>query len=210
MTTAHAIAISRSTTRILWTSGKIASHVSTCMRRRSPPEKKQLAYERDHPTYAEYPHALRRTWPKKKAIAQRSFRRRVKLALATGHDRALADVRRDGMRKWSPPSLDECVRDKLHGRAYRIAYNFFKRPYVSEIHREPFTRFLEALMEERRGKARDHACAMALNLHGGSRWSRWASRREWLERFFADEPEMCDLLTSWIAALAVELSPISR
>jgi hypothetical protein len=50
--------------------------------RKSPPEKKQLEYTRDHFTFAEYPHAFRKQWPLKKALVNRKFRRKSDELLA--------------------------------------------------------------------------------------------------------------------------------
>ncbi len=166
-------------------------------RRRSPHEKKRLSYERDHPTDAEYPHALRGYWAKRKAIAERSFRRRAKLALTLDDEGAVDTVRRKRMRKWGARSLGERVREKLETRALRVGYNFFKRPYDSRIHRERFTRLLRALTAERDGKARDHARAFGLFLEADDR-SRFFERREWLEHYFEDEPAMRAQVTAWV------------
>ncbi len=48
---------------------------------KNPHEKKRLAYDRDHVSPAEYPHAFRKTWPRKKARAERRARRKVRQVL---------------------------------------------------------------------------------------------------------------------------------
>ena len=45
---------------------------------------------------------------------------------------------------------------------------------------------------------------MAFNLRDG-KWPRWGARYQWLERYFADEPEMRARLTSWLDIHAVVL-----
>ena len=50
--------------------------------RRSPQEKKQLEYTRDHFTFAEHVHAFRKQWPLKKALSNRKYRRKSDELLA--------------------------------------------------------------------------------------------------------------------------------
>jgi hypothetical protein len=79
----------------------------------APLKKKRLAYDRDHVTPAEYPHAFRRKWPRKKAKAERATRRKVRQVLKmTGDQAAIADVRRERVRKWGSITLRESVRLK--------------------------------------------------------------------------------------------------
>src|SRR5262249_43305308 len=83
---------------------------------KSPSEKKRLAYDRDHATLAEYPHAFRKKWPQKKASATRAVRRTVRQILnATGEDTLVAVVRRRPVRKGAS-SLREIVRIKQQKR----------------------------------------------------------------------------------------------
>lgn len=44
---------------------------------KSPPEKKELALKKDHFIIAEYPHAFRKNWPRKKARTNRDYRRKT-------------------------------------------------------------------------------------------------------------------------------------
>ncbi len=166
-------------------------------RRRSPPEKKKLAYERDFPTYAEYPHAFRASWPKREAIAQRSFRRRVKRALTAEDEGAVDAVRRKRVLKWRPLSLGARVHEKLGHRAQRTGRKFFSRAYRGAVHREAFTRFLEALMAERSGIARDHARMFAQYVDAAE-GSRFAGRGEWLARYFDDVPGVRARFVRWL------------
>jgi len=62
------------------------------LRRRNPQEKKALAYRKDHVVEAEYPHAFRRNWPRKKARSHRAYRRRVRQLLDRVHAVAVEDA----------------------------------------------------------------------------------------------------------------------
>ena len=81
---------------------------------KTPREKKRLAYDRDHVSPAEYPHAFRKTWPRKKAQAERSTRRKVRQALrGVGDDGTICStIRRKKVRKWGSISLRENVQFK--------------------------------------------------------------------------------------------------
>jgi hypothetical protein len=80
---------------------------------KSSPEKKRLAYARDHVTPAEYPHAFRKNWPKTKAKAERAARHKARQVLeATWDDAVVGMIRRKRVRKWGSISLHECVRFK--------------------------------------------------------------------------------------------------
>ena len=87
---------------------------------KSPPEKKRLAYDRDHATLVEYPHAFRKTWPRKKANAQRVARRKVRQVLSeTGDDGPVAEIRRESVGK-SASTLREKVQFKKEKRKAMI------------------------------------------------------------------------------------------
>jgi hypothetical protein len=98
---------------------------------KSPVDKKRLVYDRDHVTPAEYPHAFRKQWPRKKAKAERAARRKVRQVLqASGEDTAATVVRREPVRKWASISLRESLqfkqwkRQQLAGRkARRVKQN---------------------------------------------------------------------------------------
>ena len=49
---------------------------------KSPQQKKDLEYSKGHFTFAEYPHAFRRNWKRKKARANRKYRRKADELLA--------------------------------------------------------------------------------------------------------------------------------
>ncbi len=48
---------------------------------KTAPEKKRAAYDHDHRTYMEAPHAFRKNWPKKKARLNRGRRRTADQAI---------------------------------------------------------------------------------------------------------------------------------
>src|SRR5688572_352228 len=104
-------------------------------RRRTPAEKKALAYKKDRAIGAEYPHAFRRQWPRKKARVQRKERRQVSQSLAQvtqsyqeeqGDDILLKPIQRDIVESWEDPiPLSVWVKDRQFRRIYRTAWNFF-------------------------------------------------------------------------------------
>ena len=93
---------------------------------KSPIEKKQRAYQRDHFDWSEYPHRFRVTWPRKEALANRAYRRTVSQQLGAAQrgeseDAAVVDigpVRRRTVRKWGAISLRDRVAGKI-GRRLR-------------------------------------------------------------------------------------------
>src|SRR5260221_8207391 len=88
---------------------------------KSPPEKKRLAYGRDHVSPAEYPHAFRKTWPRKRAKTQRAARCKVQEVLdATSDDKIAAAVPRKRVRKWGRISLRESVAIKKSKREQMV------------------------------------------------------------------------------------------
>jgi hypothetical protein len=89
---------------------------------KSPRQKKKLAYERDHRYIAEYPHGFRKSWPRKKAKAERAARHGAKQLLnATGDDTVLADIHRRTVKKWGgAATLREMVAAKQAKRAAMV------------------------------------------------------------------------------------------
>jgi hypothetical protein len=121
---------------------------------KSPQEKNRLAYDHDHVTLAEYPHGFRRTWPRKKAKAQRAARRKVRQALkTTGDQAATADVRRKRVRKWGSITLRESVRLKQQKRkqmvgahkARKIAWRAMLAKYVEDALQQEVEDFHEEI-----------------------------------------------------------------
>ena len=91
---------------------------------KSPPEKKKLAYKRDHFDAAEYPHRFRVTWPRKEAKATRRHRRTVAQRLSAAHHRDteaaaqidVGDIRRKVVRKPGPATLQQRITHKVERR----------------------------------------------------------------------------------------------
>jgi hypothetical protein len=83
---------------------------------KSPQLKKKLAYD-DSVTPAEYSHAFRKKYPKKKALAQRAARRTVRQVLsATADADAVTIVRRKRVRKWAAITVRESLAQKRQKR----------------------------------------------------------------------------------------------
>jgi hypothetical protein len=124
---------------------------------KSPQQKKALFYQKDHHVTAEYPQSFARTWPRKKARANRKYRRQVRQILAESatqderEDQGAVSlrslpVRRDPVRKWGPPlSMREWVTSRLENRLRRTAWNYFRQPYDRGRHRERFIGFLKEI-----------------------------------------------------------------
>jgi hypothetical protein len=104
-------------------------------RRKTPLEKKAVAYKKEHILTVEYPHAFRHYWPRKKAAAARKERRQVRqqlaeLVLPHAADQRpnfpLKPVRRDRVQKWrsSVTPLGTIVPQRHYWRVARIAWIF--------------------------------------------------------------------------------------
>ncbi len=186
--------------------------------RRNPHDKKALAYRKDRFPDAEYPHAFRLGWPRKKAGANRAYRHRIHQVLGqvkdvpadeidhTGADRVRA-VRRRVVRKWGTSSLGERVQRRHWRRIYTTGWNFFKEPYASERHRLRFVAFLDSLTEGSTSYSRDVAIFFRDLLDAQHAPPRVHFRdveargRPWLRAFLRDAPEWSPRLQAWIARL---------
>jgi hypothetical protein len=188
-------------------------------RRSTPPEKKALAYKKDHIIGAEYPQAFRRKWPRKRALASRRERRRVRQLLhdvtaphqsAQRADFPLRPIRRQIVRKWhgSAIPLGIWVRQRTELRASRTAWNFFKQPYHANQHRDRFSAFLAMLTAAVSPQTAAIAQVFDQVLSAPQR-AVWRNnilhidrRYTWLTAFFADESAWEARLRTWIAAHA--------
>jgi hypothetical protein len=189
--------------------------------RRDPRRAKDLDYDHQRRSGAEYPHAWRRALPAKKARSERAARRGAAAALRaargandpTSVERAesRADrVRRRSVRSWPNPTLRDHVTRGARARLDRVGWNFFKRRYDPALHRDAFIAFLTALTAARRDRAlaarfdailRTPTPAPDTIAWEARRWPPDASRqRAWLAEFFADEPDWQPRLQAWIAA----------
>lgn len=175
-----------------------------------PAEKKARAYRQDHRYPAEYPHAFRTAFPRKKARANRKYRRQVRQFLDDTHD-AIRDgaeassppVRREYVRKWAAVPLDEWVRERQERRVRRVAWNYFKNPYDPATHREPFLAFLAQAM------ASDTQATLAIARYfhelvdltdspPSDPDANVSRKRTWLAAFLADNPEWDERLRAWM------------
>ena len=97
-------------------------------RTRDPEKKKRDSRERDSRTEAEAPHAFRKQWPKKRAQAQRSERRRVNQSLDPGDPESeskASSQRREQVKKWRGTSvkLSERITKSQEARARKGTRN---------------------------------------------------------------------------------------
>lgn len=192
--------------------------------RKTPQEKKALDYKKTHLNMAEYPHAFRRHWPRTEARTNRKYRRQIAQLLDQIEYTTLNDeseelnaqalpIRRDEVRKKSGViSLHDRVSGTLEYRVSRTGWNYFKKPYDSSLHHEPFIGLLTALTS---GK-NDHARELALLFNEfldppeitdypkPEAWKAESSIRSWLKAFFVDEPEWEPLLRTWIINITAQ------
>src|SRR5580692_636652 len=101
--------------------------------RKSPQQKKQLGYQKDHFTFSESPHAFPRQWRRKKTQANRKYRRKSDELLAQAKPEISAEdaeliigditeshlkksVSRERLRKSSTVTIGEKIRIKLEKR----------------------------------------------------------------------------------------------
>lgn len=188
-------------------------------RRKTPHEKKRLDLKNQRRGFSEYHHALRHgAWRRKRRGANRAERSRVAALLAGARgdvEQGAVDpeevdvggVLRKRIEKWGATPLGQWVKDRLDRRIARYAWNFFKDPYRSELHREPFSRVLDALVKDRDGgetslgqrlrillDAVDSPMAAAVEHHD----HQVVRDARWLRAFFDDEPEWRARLRGWL------------
>ena len=183
--------------------------------RKTPVQKKRLAYNKDHVLRVEYPNAFRRYWPRRKAQASQKERRQVRRLLGdlvpdqnaeARLDMPLRPVRRDRVRKWSGSAtpLGEHIAHRHHMRVSRAAWNFFKTPYDSTRHKARFIAFLAQITQEKTVYTIKVAAMFQelllppVCLSDAQYSSRLDQRSRWLQAFVADEPEWGARLQAWI------------
>lgn len=192
-------------------------------RRPTPQEKKRLDYERQHFPHAEYPHAYRKSRPRKKAFDRRKTRRRAERlvrgvtgdaaeVLARADDESLteAHVRRARRGSWFHKAplrtLRERVRDGLATRELVDGRTRFRRAY-DPAKRSAYEAFLTARMRGRTERTRALAAHFRALLdppapHDIGQWrgTPMFEKRQWLEGFLRDAPEWEGRLRRWIEA----------
>ncbi len=184
------------------------------MKPKNPQDKKRIEYERNHYVIAEYPHAFRKNWPRKKVRANREFRRKadevvndlrhlsasdavdVAETLSVTRERVLKSISKQRLRKWSVVSLHERVQRTLEDRVRHKARLFFRMSYESDTHRASFVKYLPSVIEN------ESAYFMPLAMFFDellNQYVPWQIRdREWLMEFFLEEPEWEQRLRSWV------------
>jgi hypothetical protein len=197
----------------------MVAEASAMKKARSPQQKKTLAYHKDRFVVAEYPHAFRRKWPRKRAYASRAYRHRVHQLLgehkgtllqesdAAGGERVKAVHRRE-VRRWGTMTLRERVHFRQWRRASGTARKYFSYPYSAERDRQRFTMFLASLTTGATPALRDVALFFADLLDAAQHASPDVSaympgynshqRPSWLRAFLRDEPEWEPRLRAWI------------
>jgi hypothetical protein len=182
-------------------------------------QKKVDSYKKDRRLKAEYPHSFRRKWPKKKARAERKYRRRIHQLLTGLRLRAEGDqiedfpadpLRRPKPHKWpgTAQPLGAFLRQRRRTRVQKVAWNYFKEPYNGDRHCQPFSAFLREVSRGRGDPSRELTRAFE-RLHSSQRepggrensaYDPWRSecRRRWLQAFLQDEPEWEGRLLDWI------------
>jgi hypothetical protein len=101
---------------------------------KSPREKKRLAYDRDHVTAAEYPHAFRKQWPRKKARANRACRRQVRQVLqAADGEIAVHEIRREQVQKWGVVTVRTRIEQKREKRQAMVGAHKARRARRQDV-----------------------------------------------------------------------------
>ena len=187
-------------------------------RTRFPAEEKERSYKRDRYVRAEYPHAFRKQWPRKKAYAQRKYRHQTRQAVqAATPDKISADelddidvesVRRVPIRKWGFPGettarLEDIIQQRLERRAQAALTRFFKYAYDSNRDRERFEQFLEAVISSDSALNQHIVQAFQQLLDAPQMvtiagYQRQSRRSAWLDTFLADQPVWAKRLESRI------------
>lgn len=196
---------------------------------KNPLEKKQVSLIKDRYVPAEYPHAFRRQWPRKKKIATRQMRHTLNQlthqAIAGGDleagearfDKGFFN-RRQKLSKPEIPNLVEYIERRLAFRFVRHAWNYFKKPYNPVTHREGFKRVIETLINGKTPVSAKQATWVRYWLMAEQvettrilhpKYFSWRSgRARWLAAFFADEPAYRKLLQDWVESFDLETQVI--
>jgi hypothetical protein len=193
-------------------------------RRLTPQEKKRMEYDRDRYVDAEYPHLLRKRWPKKKAAVSRRDRRRGERLVAELRNRPADEVVDAGdeagitaraahrtltphaLRKSGVKTVRERLADRAESRQRKTGFNFFREPYDAARHQKPFAAYLASIVagppsgDGSRARAA-HLARVLDPTPMDPRTDRWReTRRLWMHAFFRDEPEWDARLRAWIDA----------
>jgi hypothetical protein len=185
-------------------------------RRRTPSEKKELAYEKDHILRVEYHNTFRRSWPRKKARVNRKDRRKthqyLERLLPNDAEQARLEATAtpyilDDAQKWpgSVISLREHLAEKRRRIAQFTGHNYFRKAYAKEAHYEAFYRFIQQLLKDTSeyaysvSRVLDELLTPAEELDQPRYSMQHQLRRKWLLQFFHDAPELYPAVQQWIA-----------
>lgn len=185
------------------------------MRRRTPQEKKEFEYTKDHVTIASLVHGTRKTWPRKEARATRTHRRRIRQILTSfqaSHDEDVPDqfdpksVRRKQVYKWGVIPLAEALNHRRDQRLAGTVRSFLLGNYDTAYAREHFVAFLSSQV----GGRTEHPKELALYLQElmdipqkyiwGVEQLWWGRKHRWICAFFLDEPEWEARVRAWISS----------
>jgi hypothetical protein len=176
---------------------------------KNPADKKRAAYDLDHRTAMEAPHAFRKNWRKKKARINRVRRRaadRVVKGVLNGADVETVvvptRVRGEHLHKMGVTSLRRAVARRDVHRRTGFLPRYLGDRYDAELHLPPFRRFLAALVRGRSALAAQRAEYLSILLDAPLRnHSPVQYERTWLRRFFRDDPEWERRVRLWITRL---------
>lgn len=187
---------------------------------RSPQEKKDLAYKKDHRVKAKRSAAAEKDSPTQKVYTNRSYRHKVEQILHS-IETGVADedlqnlpadalpVRRPQVKKANPVPLRNAVKISLSNRVRYRLRSFCRTPYNSEQHKESFTNFLNFEIKNRTAYARELAFYLEKMLSPRGRYNPRTPYSlpdlyyNWLQAYFKDVPEMEDRLRDWIKDITV-------
>ena len=185
------------------------------MRHRKPPgQRKEEEYSNEYRYKAWHSSkADRRNRPLLKAIEHRSLRRKVKQvfpAQPSGVEPEVADAMTTEATPAPLPSyrtysstavpLAQHLRRSRYRRLAATGRHFFRSPYASAVHREPFSRFLENVLAGGTGDSVELARLFKGLLDSdGVIDRRWLHRSTWIQSFLRDEPHWEPRLRARIA-----------
>jgi hypothetical protein len=180
---------------------------------KTPQEKKKDSYTKDFKNISEYPQAFQKSWPRKKRIVSRSHRRvvaaKVKQIILdpTQPDIEVRAKPAKKLEKWGVMTLKDWVDGRFEGRAYRVAWNYFKTPYNATEHKEAFTKLLDEIVRtkgtERYGQELAKRFSQMLYTATelkliGLKSARDETARKWFSEYFRDAPEAEKRLRAWL------------
>ena len=196
-------------------------------RRANPTEKKALAYRKDHRIWTKYPQLERRSWPKKKALRNQTYRRQVSRSLIPALEVVTPQIEdfspsvprrrksRWGALRQAMP-LGEWVKGRERKRLSLIGRKMLGN-FHRERHRKRLVPFLESLIQGRSDLSREFARSFAvlLSLRQRPPGGRWSASREravlnlysWigpLDQLLEEQPEWEAKLRAWIEEVGGE------